>query len=396
MMKQKTRNGRAKLFLFPIVLTCSLLLAACMPPGYSSDKEKEVAKTGYALAQEWFEKNLPEAQINNDAKAYTTSLDLLRAVQGTYDKSKTMHESFDYIYDYENERMYLSQDYQNVVALVRDEMKPLLGLKYENIEVDLRGIKFSTTTENDKDSPNPAAALPGDMAGSDYEPLIPALVDPMEYAHSIVYDGEMGFSLDIDLDILSAEYKDPVYDPQIFKICPSLSSLRYNIMTPEKPDYKGLAFASFSEEGPKYVWIHMVKERDDLYVGFCTDLSDKTPDVDFVNTTWDEGEGLLSFSVPEGTTALLLTNEGEYYDVVKESDGTESKSVWEAEIWSSEDKGIRKYKYYRLHLQFPAIGYPNLVLYSMQEPGKTEYNFKLPEGDYRMVSGYYRLSAQSR
>ena len=380
-MNYQEKPGRAKLFLFPIVLTCSLLLAACMPPGYSSDKEKEVAKTGYALAQEWFEKNLPEAHINNDAKAYTTSIDLLRAVQGTYNKAKGMHENFDYIYDYENDRMYFSQDYLNVVGFVRDEMRPLLGLKYENIVVNLRGIKFSTTTENDKDSPNPAATLPGDMTESDYEPLIPALVDPMEYAHSIVYDGEMGFSLDIELKVSDTDYKDPVYDPSVFGKCPSLSSIAYHILPPEDPEYSGLAYAFFSGDQERYVWLNLVKVNSDVYVGYCKELSESTPDIDFVNTTLDVDEGLLSFSVPEGATALILTNEGEYFDVVKESDGTEKKTAWTGEIWYSENKGIRKYEYYNLHLQMPAIGYPSLVIYSMQEPGKTEYNFKLPEGD---------------
>ena len=229
--------------------------------------------------------------------------------------------------------------------------------------------------------PNPAAALPGAMAESDYEPLIPALVDPQEYAHSIVNDGEMGFSLDIELKVSDTDYKDPVYDPSVFGKCPSLSSIAYHILPPEDPEYSGLAYAFFSGDQEKYVWLNLVKVNSDVYVGYCKELSESTPDVDFVNTTLDVDEGLLSFSVPEGATALILTNEGEYYDVVKESDDTEKKTAWTKEIWYSENKGIRKYEYYNLHLQMPAIGYPSLVIYSMQEPGKTEYNFKLPAGD---------------
>ena len=232
-------------------LVSCLLLAGCMPSHYTPEQEKKIAQVHAADAASWFANNLPDATMNNDVQAYTAGLDLYAAVRGTYEYAGA---PYPFIYDYYNQEMYLGHDHEAFTKEAAKLFAAEFDIDRDRLDINFWGIQFYTHLENDRD-------VDYDTRDSLVEEgLIPALVDPSDYAEELVYDGDYDFTVTVYGDEI------PEYDHTLFERMHGLDYLVY--LRPIGFDYAGTYRTFYSAKRAEYKQIVLTDKSDKVKAGY--------------------------------------------------------------------------------------------------------------------------------
>lgn len=187
--------------LLTMLLLAMLVLAGCMPNHYSPEQEQKVAREHTKDARDWFDANLPDADMIENVEAYTAGLDLYSAVRGFYEYQD---EEYPFIYDYYNKEMYLGHKHDRITDAAAELIAKEIGVDKAQTDIRFWGISFYTHLEND-------ITTDVDFADSIVEEgLVPASADPDTYAKELVYHGAHDFCITVYGEEI------PAYDATVF------------------------------------------------------------------------------------------------------------------------------------------------------------------------------------
>mgnify|MGYP003296764774 CR=1 FL=1 len=125
------------------ILATAFLISGCLPPNYTKEKAKEIAKANQKEALAWFAANMPDAKPDSDCVAYEMGTDLLGAVKGSY---KRNGRSNGYVYEYTNKKMYIGEGYDETCKIVQDKVLKDFGYTKQEAEINFHGYKFHFIT----------------------------------------------------------------------------------------------------------------------------------------------------------------------------------------------------------------------------------------------------------
>ena len=81
----------ARTVLISLMLLGALCLTACIPPGYTREACRNLAKEHSKDAVNWFAQNMPDAEIKSTGY-YTDSQNLYMAIAGEYETEEGVFE----------------------------------------------------------------------------------------------------------------------------------------------------------------------------------------------------------------------------------------------------------------------------------------------------------------
>lgn len=310
-----------------MLLLGTLGLTACEPGNYTSEHKAEITKQYKEEADSWFATNLPEAKVNS-GNAYATGTDLYAAISGTYDWK---NETYDYLYDYDQDIMYLSQEEDSLLQELEAFYGEVLGVKASEVDARLytngdTGIRIKL--ENDSYSRKEALGEEADGQGNagaqpgtgtiQCDNLIPAGITGAEYAKKIC-EGEAVF-YKVSLDVYVEEI--PEYNHQIFVENPNLSILCY-----ERPidwNYHGVYRTVYYDTFVMSRTIHIQELEQGLYGGYYVEdryeVDEESGEpVDVVSyenqpIEYSKKGDEMRLVIPEKGTLILFAKGGKYYD----------------------------------------------------------------------------------
>lgn len=252
--------------LLGLLILSSFLISGCLPPNYTKDKAKAIAKEHHKDAVAWFKQNKPEAKVDSDCEAYSTGIDLLGAVKGEY---KLKDKTYKYVYDYKDNKMYVSEGYEQVCALVKKSLLKEFGYAEKDTEISFHGYTFSASNEND----DPKRGGPGnppkptDKIGSHQEKLIPASKSVEDFAQEVLKaDTKESFPVYIHLWQLDF----PPYEPNKLRAHKNLGSIWCTVPIDCEKGFNGVYCKVYYKDKIKNDIAHIDKIEDGLYGGYIS------------------------------------------------------------------------------------------------------------------------------
>ena len=241
-----------------ILIMVSLTLSACMPPGYSEGRKRQITREHSREAKRWFKSNLPEANAQK-GEAFDYGGNLYAVIEGKYEYQG---QEYEYMYDYHNGNMYLGYDYESARDIAADMMREYFGKNAKAIDLYPPNFTFCTECENDK-SFRGNYAEKGDTIHCHGEVLPPGS-DPVKYANFMLFGGSedmySSFSAKMYVDVI------PEYDTSILDAFNGFKKVDF-IKTVDL-EFDGVYNVSYSYDSASYEYLKLVKISDDLYGGY--------------------------------------------------------------------------------------------------------------------------------
>lgn len=268
-----------------------MTLCACYPPGYTKEYSKELATQNYPKAVEWFAHNIPDAKVGSKCTSYTNAISLFSAICGSYSLG---HNKYEYIYDYENDEMYLSQGFDEACQLVKDKSCRILDLETKNVEIRPDGIRFETLCCNDNIT---YAQVPaGEVISSGLIKMVPASLSLEEFSDKIV-SGQ----LEMKYFLYSYVNAIPEYDQVLYSNLSNLICIYYrHPVELESNDYIQACYSGNTGKLQKY---NVAKQANGLYAGYIGYLSDDNESFTYT----DLGNGSFSLDIPANCSPIILS-----------------------------------------------------------------------------------------
>ena len=352
-----------------ILIMVSLTLSACIPPGFSKERKKQITKEHACDAELWFENNLPEAKVKR-GEAYGDYTNLFAVIEGEY---TYQGEEYKYMYDYHNNNMYLGYDYESARDIAADMMREYFGENVKAVDMEPARFSFYTECENDEGGYGIYADKGDTILCGDFE-VLPAGSDPVKYADYMLFGGNE----DMNSSSSAKMYVDdiPKYNTNTLEIFTGLDRLKF--VKPVNFEFDGVYKATYSLGSASYDYLKIAKLSDGLYGGYSyteTIKYDESGEVishggvcdhpdEFIK---DNGDGSYTFNLSgENTNPLILSNKGINISYTESwADGSKEK-IYLSEYSKDESEFGKDYD-------------------------KFFYDINLPKGKYRQYD-YYDLS----
>lgn len=352
-----------------IILITSFLISGCLPPNYTKEKAKEIAKNHQQEALDWFAANMPEAKPDGDVDAYEMSINLLGAVKGKY---KHNGKNYKFVYEYTNKKMYLGEGYKDTCKIVEESLLKDFGYSSQEAEVNIYGYQFPGKNENDA----PRKQFEEDNKAvkefySYQEELRPADKTPAQFAKDILAaDTKERFTCYLHL------YRDyyPTLDRNKLLQYPNLGSVwcnaKLDIIKQPQGIYQKVYLKDKTQEG----YYHIEKITDDLYGGYITVKGKNLPN-DKLKVNFKDDK-FITLEIPENSTPVLFSKKNltlvHYFKNVK---GEQIENVVD-EMYRDSKAGIKGYHMYDTELFVKddfSYGYKNMRVSLV----KGVYNYKI-------------------
>lgn len=326
-----------------MILVTSCLLSGCLPPNYSKEKAKEIAKAHQKEAIAWFASNMPEAKPEETVEAYEMGTNLLGAVKGSY---KHNGKSYKYVYEYTNKKMYLGEGYKETCKIVEASLLEALGYSKQEAEVDMYGYQFPGKNENDA----PKKQFEEQFKNvkefySNQEELRPADKTPEQFAKAILAaDTKEKFTCYVHL------YREayPPYQSDKLLQHPNLGSIWCNAKLDLAKNPQGIYQKVYLRDKIQEGYYHIEKITEDLYGGYITFKGKPLP-ADKLKITLKDKKHLI-LEVPENSTPVFFSKSNvtlvHYFNNVK---GQQIENVVE-EMYRASKVGIKGYHMYSTEL----------------------------------------------
>lgn len=350
-----------------VLLVTTFLISGCLPPNYSDEKVKEIAKNHQKDALAWFQKNMPDATPGKDCKAYKTGIDLLGAVKGDY---KRNGKTYQYVYEYTNNRMYISEGYDEACKIVEDIVLKDFGYTKEESEVSFHGYQFAAKNENDATRRrNPDEKVPKEIY-SYQEKLMPAGITPEEFAKALL-DPNTKEKFDFYIHLYRDDFPAQELDKQIkYK---NLGSVWCNKKIDLMKEPQGIYEKVYLRKGVEDRYYHIEKISDDMYGGYLTTKGlPKNGDKLKIKYTGDR----LTLEIPEGTQPVIFSKRAlTLVHAFKNVKGDLIENVAE-EMYRSKHAKVNGYHQYSTYLYVKddfSYGYKSITVSVV----KGVYNYKI-------------------
>lgn len=325
-----------------ILLATSLLIAGCLPPNYTKEKAKEIAKEHQKEAIAWFQSNMPDAKPDGDVAAYETGVDLLGAVKGSYKRNNKSHQ---YVYEYTNKKMYISEGYEETCKLVEEALLKDFGYTKQESEVSFHGYHFLAKNENDDAKRNGPVENQPKLLVSDQAKLTPADKTPEQFAKAILApDTDERFSFYLHL------YRDdfPVQQLEKQKQYKNLGSIWCSVKIDLTKQPQGVYEKVYLKDRIEDRYYHIEKIADGLYGGY---INYKGVPVggDKLKIKYQKGKH-LTLEIPKGAKPIIFSdNSMTLVQYFKNSKGETIENIAE-EMYKSTMAGVKGYHQYSTEL----------------------------------------------
>jgi len=352
-----------------------------MPANYTKDHKQEITSEHKADVEDWFSKNLPGASVKS-AAAYSDARDLYAAMSGSY---KINGETYDYLYDYYNGKMYLGQEYKNAIAELERLSADYFGASASEVSVTMEsgfGTGVLTMTENDSFQ----QVLPGEEAKNGFSKIsiknvIPYGLSGEEYADKLFAGEELeyGFTLNILAESI------PEYDNRIFSDITNLAYVSYS--RPIDWEYKGVYHAVYYDTFVISHYISITQVDNNLYAGFYTDEKleyDKDTGTLAPATVYDKnivyektGDKSFTVEIPDNSILFLFSKKADYYTLSTNlMSGQEDEYKFEKMNKSDSGKYYKGYNTFEAFINLPDSNYYGYTL---------KYVKTNPDGKYNVI-----------
>ena len=327
------------------LILVSLTLSACKPPGYTTERKKQITKEHAGEAKLWFSNNLSEAKVKS-GEAYTDSRDLFAVIEGNYEYQG---QEYEYMYDYHNGNMYLGYEYESAKEIAADAVREYFGENVKAIDMNPAQFSFYTECENDNggqygSSENGATIICDGLT------VLPAGSDPLKYANIMITEGFEGTyysSAKMFVDIL------PKYNTNTLSVFKGVRNLEFVI--PADLEFNGVYKVAYSFDAANYYHLRLVKISEDLYGGYYytervsydesgAETSHEGVYDDSAEFVKDNGDGSYTFQLPGDKASILIFSKKKVKvsRMFKTYDGTEKKVLYD-EFWKYESEFGKDY-----------------------------------------------------
>lgn len=340
------------------MLILTLMLSGCLPPNYSKEKAKEIAKTHQKEVLAWFSANMPDAKPDSDCEAYETGVNLLGAVKGSY---KRNGKSYRYAYEYTNKKMYIGEGYEESCKIVEDMVLKDFGYTKQETEVSFHGYQFAAKNEND----DPKAKFRDEYSDvkefySSQEKLRPAAMTPQQFAEAVVAP-DTKEKLDFYLHL----YRDnfPEWQQEKQKRYKNLGSIWCSTKIDLTQQAQGVYERIYLRDRIEDRYYHIEKIAEGLYGGYIS-FKGMPKSGDKLKFSYKDGK-YLTLEIPKETKPILFSkNSLTLVHYFKNPKGDTIENVAE-EMYKSKQVGINGYHQYSTELFVKdnlSYGYTNMVV----------------------------------
>ena len=370
------KNLIKRIFIITALLVFSGLLCACLPPNFSDEHKKSVEEQHANDAAEWFAANYPDATVRT-TEAYTTSMDLLCAMKGKYTVDGEMYE---YIYDYANNRMFVSKNYQQMLDYMKQYMAQEIGMPVDEIVLKCDGYKFVTKTDNDyphggQDSRDP------DSEGvySLYEDVMLFEANPAEYAKECVYE-----DLDLNYYVTANTSERKKFGSDFIEKFPNCSMIVFSY--PISWDYNGVYSVSYSHVKTEERCIYIkdftgnirggyLYSRSGYYDKIGNFVTDDEPHGFFEPKFETTGRKEYVLQVEEGTEPILFMRPSKKLHASSLGPVSSAKNVAVSSLSKSDCKEFKDYdEYYQDgKIILPETRLKGLTLFTSKSPADGKF-----------------------
>jgi len=258
------------MLMFTLIIT-TFIISGCLPPNYSKEQAKKIATEHKPEALAWFAQNMPAAKPDADCEAYETGVDLLGAVKGSY---KNNGKSYDYVFDYNNKKMYVGEGYEETCAIVKAAILKEFNYSSKEAKVNFHGYSFKLKNENDNPR-NHMKFEQGKEISTKLLKLIPAKTSPQEFAQKVLApDTNEVFKFYIDV------YRDtfPKYEPEKQAKFKNLGLIMCFVPVDIEKDAQTVYKKYYSAKGVEEYVFHLTKVEEGFYAGYETKFFPKLED----------------------------------------------------------------------------------------------------------------------
>lgn len=325
-----------------MLLVTSLVISGCLPPNYTKEKAKEIAKEHQKEAVAWFQSNMPDAKPDGDCEAYETGIDLLGAVKGSY---KRNNKSYKYVYEYTNKKMYISEGYTETCKLIEDVVLKDFGYTPQESVISFHGYQFPAKNENNDTKPREENEKIPKVLYSYQEELRPADMTPEQFAKAILApDTKERFDFYLHL------YRDDFLVEQLAKQkqYKNLGSIWCSVKIDLTKQTQGVYEKVYLKDRIEDRYYHIEKIADGLYGGY---INYKGVPVggDKLKIKYQDGKH-LTLEIPKGAKPVIFSKDSmtllQYF---KNTKGETIENVAE-EMYRSSQAEVRGYHQYSTEL----------------------------------------------
>lgn len=323
------------------MLATTFLISGCLPPNYTKEKAKEIAKVNQKEALAWFSTNMPDAKPDSDCEAYEMGTDLLGAVKGGY---KRNGKSNKYVYEYTHKKMYIGEGYKETCKIVQDKVLKDFGYTQQETEMSFHGYRFPGKNENDA----PRGGTQNDNAKEFYsyqEELIPADKTPKQFADAILAPNSLE-----KFDFYIHLYRDdfPLQQLEKQKLYKNLGSIWCSTKIDLTKQPQGIYEKVYLKDRIEERYYHIEKITDDLYGGYINHKG-KPADGDKLKIKYTGGK-YLTMEIPKQAKPIFFSKKAMtlvHYFKNPKSDTIENVAE---EMYRSQKATIKGYHQYSTDL----------------------------------------------
>ena len=254
----------SSVLLLALLVISTFLIAGCLPPNYSKDKAKEIATEHGKDVVTWFQKNMPDAQVDKDVKAATEAQNLLAAVQGTY---KHHGKSYNYVYAYKENKMYVEEGYEATCNIIKQRILKEAGLTEQETKVSFHGYNVYADNANDKAKQNGNDEATAKRLSLRAQKLKPAKLTPQEFADAVLAPNTQE-RFNFYLRVYQEAY--PEQSPAVLAKYKNLGAVFYNTPVAVTQEQSSISQKIYNRKEVKANYCRFVKINDYLYGGYTT------------------------------------------------------------------------------------------------------------------------------
>lgn len=324
-----------------ILLAASMVIAGCLPPNYTKEKAKEIAKNHQEEAIAWFQSNMPDAKPDGEVVAYETGVDLLGAVKGSYKRNNKSHQ---YVYEYTNKKMYISEGYEETCKLIEEALIKDFGYSKQESEISFHGYQFFAKNENDDAKRNSQEEKQAKLLISHQEKLTPADKTPEQFAKAILAPNtDERFSFYLHL------YRDAFPEQQLEKQkqYKNLGSIWCSVKVDLTKQPQGVYEKVYLKDRIEERYYHIEKIADGLYGGY---INYKGIPVGGDKLKIKYQGKQLTLEIPKGAKPIIFSNNSmtlvQYF---KNPKGETIENIAE-EMYKGTKAGVKGYHQYSTEL----------------------------------------------
>lgn len=322
---------------FFILIT--FIISGCLPPNYTKEKAKEIAKNHKNETLSWFTSNMQDAKPDNDVEAYETGVDLLGAIKGNY---KRNGKSYKYVYEYTNKKMYIGEGYDETCKIVQNEILKDFGYTKEEAEISFHGYQFACKNENDDTKPRYNNEIEKAKELYSYqEKLMPADKTPEQFAKAI---------LDINskekFDFYMHLYRDdfPAQQLEKQKQYKNLGSIWCSAKIDLTKQKQGFYEKVYLKDRIENRYYHIEKISDNLYGGYIN-YKGIPAEGDRLKISYKDGKH-LTLEIPKSAKPILFSkNSLTLVHYFKNTKGDTIENIAE-EMYRSTKAGVKGFHQY--------------------------------------------------